>query len=49
MLPLILQIFAFVCFVIAAYAPAWPRPNLIAAGLAFWVLSTFINGVVNVH
>jgi hypothetical protein len=46
---LILQVFAFVCFCLAAYNPPWPRPNLIAAGLAFWVLSLFVNGVVTIH
>lgn len=37
-LDLILLVFAFVCFVLAAlWAP--PKGNLVAAGLAFWVAS----------
>jgi hypothetical protein len=40
-IPLLLMVFAFVCFVGAAYPPApvepW-RTRLIAAGLAFWSL-----------
>lgn len=49
MLTLILLVFAFVCFALAAF---WnPRINLIAAGLAliaaglaFWVLSVILAG-----
>ena len=37
MLGLILLVFAFVCFVIAAFGVSGGRFNLIAAGLAFWV------------
>jgi hypothetical protein len=33
---LLLLVFAFVCFVIAAFAPGG-RINLVAAGLAFWI------------
>ena len=41
MVTLILIVFGFVCFCFAAFwNPAPPaRVNLIAAGLAFWVLS----------
>ena len=40
MLDLILLVFAFVCFTLAAFwNPNPPRVNLVAAGLAFWVLS----------
>jgi hypothetical protein len=38
-IPLILAVFAFVCFVLASIplaAPYWNR--LVSAGLAFWVL-----------
>ena len=46
MLTLILLVFAFVCFCLAAFwNPAPPRVNLIAAGLAFWVLSVLLTGV----
>jgi hypothetical protein len=40
MLNLILLVFAFVCFVLAAVplGAAW-QPRLIAAGLAFWTAS----------
>lgn len=45
MLTLILLVFAFVCFALAAFwNPAPPRINLIAAGLAFWVLSVILAG-----
>ena len=45
MLTLILLVFAFVCFALAAFwQPATPRVNLIAAGLAFWVLSVILIG-----
>lgn len=44
MLTLILLVFAFVCFVLAAFWPNPPRVNLIAAGLAFWVLSVILGG-----
>lgn len=30
---------AFICFIVAATNFAWPRVNLIALGLAFWVLT----------
>lgn len=42
-MPLILLIFAFVFFVIgAASIPTW-RINMVSAGLACWVLSTFVG------
>lgn len=45
MLTLILLVFAFVCFTLAAFwNPSPPRVNLIAAGLAFWVLSVILAG-----
>lgn len=45
MLTLILLVFAFVCFSLAAFwNPVPPRVNLIAAGLAFWVLSVLLAG-----
>lgn len=45
MLTMILLVFAFVCFTLAAFwNPAPPRVNLIAAGLAFWVLSVLLAG-----
>jgi hypothetical protein len=44
MLTLILLVFSFVCFALAAFwNPAPPRINLIAAGLAFWVLSGILG------
>jgi hypothetical protein len=43
MLPLLLMIIAFVCFVAAATGFAFGKVNLIAAGLAAWVLSQFIG------
>lgn len=39
----ILLIFALVCFLIATVNPPWPRVNLVALGLAFWVLSYIIK------
>ena len=44
MLNLILLCFAFVCFVLATFnvSAKW---NLIAAGLAFWVLSVLLGGI----
>jgi len=44
MLTLILLVFAFVCFVIAAVGVSSGRFNLIAAGLAFWVASVIFAG-----
>lgn len=45
MLTLILLVFAFVCFTLAAIGiPSPSRFNLIAAGLASWVLSVILAG-----
>lgn len=41
-LVLILLIFAFVCFVAAAFGLAAGRVNLVALGLASWVLTAVI-------
>jgi hypothetical protein len=51
MLTMILLVFAFVCFCLAAFwTPGPPRVNLIAAGLAFWCLSVLLGGVhVGLH
>lgn len=44
MVTLICLVFAFVCFVLAAFwNPAPPRVNLIAAGLAFWALADILG------
>jgi hypothetical protein len=38
-IPLVLMVFAFVCFVLATFPPAAPHWNrLVSAGLAFWSL-----------
>jgi hypothetical protein len=42
MLSLILLVFAFVCFVLAAVGIGHPRINLLGAGLAFWTLSLIL-------
>ncbi|HKA75339.1 MAG TPA: hypothetical protein VKE26_26285 [Xanthobacteraceae bacterium] len=42
MLDLILLVFAFVCFVLAAVGVPAPRVNLLAVGLAAWVLSLIV-------
>jgi hypothetical protein len=45
MLTLILLCFGFVCFVLAACnVPTPPRLNLIALGLAFWILTVILAG-----
>ena len=50
MLTLILLVFAFVCFALAAFwNPSPPRLNLVAAGLAFWVLSLILAGHMGVR
>lgn len=41
-LKLILLVLAFVLFVLAAVGVAHPRFNLIAAGLAAWILSLMV-------
>ena len=44
MLGLILLVFSFVCFLIGAFwQPAPPRVNLVALGLAAFVLSQLIQ------
>lgn len=43
MIALILLVFAFVCFTLAAVGIVTSRINLIAAGLAFWVLSVLVQ------
>lgn len=43
MISLILLVFAFVLFALAAFNVGAPRFNLIAAGLAFWVLSLLLG------
>ena len=40
---LILQILALICFVAAAIGVTSPKLNLIAAGLAIWVLADMIH------
>ena len=40
---LILQILAFICFVAEAVGVTSPKLNLIAAGLAIWVLADMIH------
>ncbi len=45
MLTLILLVFGFCCFVLAAFSiPTPPRLNLIALGLAFWILTVILAG-----
>jgi len=44
MLSLILLVFAFVFFVVAAFGVNAGRINLVAAGLSFWVLSVILAG-----
>lgn len=43
MISLILLVFAFVLFVVAACGVSHPRINLLAAGLACWVLSVILS------
>lgn len=42
MLTFLLLTFGFICFVLAAFGVATPRLNLIAAGLALWILVPLI-------
>jgi len=49
MLKLILLVFAFVFFVIAALGLPSGRWNLIAAGLACWAASEFVGGIALAH
>ena len=48
MINLILLVFSFVLFALATFnvSAKW---NLIAAGLAFWVLSLLLGGHLNFH
>ena len=43
--PELLQIIALIVFVIAAIGWGWKKVNLIAVGLALWVLSLFIGSL----
>jgi hypothetical protein len=43
MLMLVLLILSLVCFVLAGLNVPSPRANLIALGLAFWVLSLVLG------
>jgi hypothetical protein len=45
MLHIILIVFAFVCFCIAAFWASPPRVNFIALGLAFCALSVILGGM----
>lgn len=42
MLTFLLLLFGFVCFVLAAFGVAAPRINLMATGLALWILVALI-------
>lgn len=48
MINLILLVFAFVCFCLATFGVG-SRFNLVAAGLAFWVLSILLGGAHILH
>lgn len=39
----ILLVIAFVCFILAAFNATVPRINLVAFGLAMWVLTLLIR------
>lgn len=41
---LILLVIAFIAFVVAAVGYAPPRVNMIALGLALWLLGTLVAG-----
>jgi hypothetical protein len=43
---LILLVAAFVLFILAALSVPIPRINLIAAGLALWVLAQLLGGFI---
>ena len=50
MLTIILLVFSFVCFALSAFwNPAPPRVNLIATGLAFWVLAELLGHTGLLH
>lgn len=42
---LVLLIIAFICFLLATFGVALGRLNLIALGLALWVLAVILPGV----
>jgi hypothetical protein len=46
MIGTMLLVFAFVLFVLAALGVPSSRINLVAAGLACWVLAQFVGAVV---
>lgn len=48
MIHLVLLAFAFVCFVLATFNVS-AKFNLVAAGLAFWVLSILLGGATSIH
>lgn len=41
----VLLLLGFVCFVIAAFAVPVPRVNLVALGLAFWILVPLLTAL----
>lgn len=43
-LSVLLLVIAFICFVLAAISVPIPRVNLIALGLALWVLAVLVGG-----
>lgn len=43
MITLILLVFAFVCFILTAVGVSSPRINILALGLAFWVLTLLLS------
>lgn len=43
MISLICLVFAFVCFVLASVGISSPKFNLVAGGLAFYILSLLIG------
>ena len=48
-LPTILLVLALVAFIIGTWSPwssRWPRLNFIAMGLALWVLSILLGGLI---
>lgn len=49
MIAIILLVFAFVLLALSAFWQPGPRVNLLAAGLAFWVLAELLRGAGMVH
>ena len=45
-LTLIFLIISLVLFVLAAVNIAWPKVNLLAAGLAFWVAAQLVGHII---